>query len=83
MTIRGHFDGKVVVLDEPAHLDAGTEVEITPKQRPARDTPPGTPPTAFIAAARKVAISSEDLDIMQEGAIEAREQLDPPENHDW
>jgi hypothetical protein len=27
-TLRGHFDGRVIVLDEPADLEPNTKVEI-------------------------------------------------------
>ena len=41
MTLRAHFDGKVIVLDEPADLATGTRVEVAvvQEQAPRKSSP--------------------------------------------
>lgn len=34
-TVRGHYDGSVVILDEPAPVDHATDVKVTFPETPA------------------------------------------------
>jgi hypothetical protein len=79
-TSNGHFDGKVVVRDEPFKLDAGTKVLVVPKQS-ARSVPRGTPTSRFLQAIANVQMSSEDVALIEKAIIEGRKQIDPPEDH--
>lgn len=36
-TVRGHYDGSVVILDEPAPVDEATEVQVTFPDKPRSD----------------------------------------------
>ena len=75
-TLRGHFDGKVIVPTEPVNLPENEELII--HVEPAQQTlPRGTSGQAMIDLARKLSFPKEDLEEMNRIIDEDCERIDP------
>ena len=61
MTLRAHFDGKVLVPDEPVNLpvNCALEVQVTPVGLPSSS---GKPLTRLLALARKFPVTHAPAD---------------------
>ncbi|HMB95773.1 MAG TPA: hypothetical protein VKK61_07015 [Tepidisphaeraceae bacterium] len=75
-TLTAHFDGKVIVPNAPVDLPMDTELIIDVRQA-TKDLPEGTLGEDFIAAARKLNFSTEDLEQMERAIEEGCERVDP------
>jgi len=70
----GHFDGKVIVLDEPVNLPLNQRLTIDVEIAGAAPRPNGAAIIEAFERARK-AFTTEDLDAMEE-AIKSCERID-------
>lgn len=61
-SIKGHFDGNAVVLDEPASLAVGQQVRVAIDSSPANQAAPGRPSLVGFA----------------KGTFEVRDDFDDP-----
>ena len=81
MAIKGHFDGKVIVPDEPVNLPAGQRL-IVRLQPEATAATPGPPQGVSGASLLRFAgaIDPQDLDAMRAAIDEGCERVD---GNDW
>jgi len=70
-----HFDGKVIVPDEPVDLPRNQKL-IVHVQPESTTRPQGTSGREFLEAVKKVKISPEDLAAMNKAIQEGCEQVD-------
>lgn len=73
MSIRGHFDGKVVVLDEPASLRLNQRVNIMPEPEPATQA---FGSLAYILSRQTYPLADEDAAEMISAIEQACEHVD-------
>ena len=73
--IRGHFNGKVIVLDEPANLRPNQRVTVSPEPE---QVDPGFGTAAYVAREMaKNPISDEDAELMRRAIEEDCERIEP------
>ncbi|HVT88223.1 MAG TPA: hypothetical protein VHD56_05180 [Tepidisphaeraceae bacterium] len=75
--IRGHFDGKVIVLDEPANLRPNQRVTISPESE-SPDPEFGT--VGYVVKHLGSPISDEDAREMSKAIEEAFGQIEPEDD---
>lgn len=81
-TLRGHFDGKVIVPDEPVDLPRDQELVINVTAAEREEPAHGT--ALYIAQRmQNHRISDEDAEAMRRAIEEACEQIDPPPQVDF
>jgi hypothetical protein len=85
-TFKAHWDGKVIVPDEPVELPEGEKLEITAAPAasgpfgPPDPLPPGTPGWKLVEAARAANIPHEDIAEMERAIEEGCGRVNPD---DW
>jgi hypothetical protein len=80
--LTGHFDGKVIVPDEPVNLpmNARLVIHVEPEPGGVDVLPPGKTLGAMVEAARRADFDKQSLREMNAAIEEGCEQVDP---HEW
>ncbi len=85
-TLKGHFDGKVVIIDEPVSLAPGTPVIVNANDSgstSADSTVRGINGKEFAKRARGLKFSKTDVDEMEKAIGEGCQRVEEPEDNAW
>ena len=74
VAMRGHFDGKVIIPDEPLNLPVNQRLLFSVV--PEMQLPPGLSGAELLDALKQVNIPQEDLDRMEKAIEESCERID-------